>query len=155
MTPRSNNWDCFNFVLAMGDDEHVHWCACCQYCLVKLSRPTTAMVSKAMCQKNYKSSVDWRCIVQGTICRGPQQLRLCIACTEYATDIELQCSHLCHWWADMAASEGSPHNVLHSSSVHVYRHRKTKQEGRERHNSMVSWGTASRCWRLYSFLHAV
>ena len=41
--------------------------------------------------KLYRYSVDWQCIVysiQEAICRGPWQLRLCIACNN-ATDIEL------------------------------------------------------------------
>ena len=43
--------------------------------------------------------------------------------------MQLTSSYNVHTYAvgvsDIAAREGSPHNVLHSSSVHVYRHRKT------------------------------
>ena len=51
----------------------------------------------------------------GRDCRGPRQLRLCIACNN-ATDIELHVHTYAVGVADIAAHEGSPHNVLHSSS---------------------------------------
>ena len=54
--------------------------------------------------------------VQGTICWGLQQLRQCIACNN-ATDIELHVHTYAVGVADIAAHEGSPHNVLHSSSI--------------------------------------
>ena len=49
------------------------------------------------------------------ICRGPRQLRLCIACNN-ANNIELHVHTYAVGVADIAAHEGSPHNVLHSSS---------------------------------------
>ena len=118
MPPRSNNWDSFNFALAVGVDEYVHaarssWVGQLQ-CYSELSYVSA---------KLYRSSVDWRWIVQGAICRG---LRLCITCKN-ATSIEL---HI-HTYAvgvlwhvacrySMPAREGSPHNVLHSSSLLVH-----------------------------------
>ena len=53
---------------------------------------------------------------QAVICRGPRQLRLCIACNN-ATDVELHVHTYAISIADIAAHEGSPHNVLHSSSM--------------------------------------
>ena len=47
--------------------------------------------------------------------RGPQQLRL--HCMQYATDIKLHVHTYAVGVADTAAREGSPHNVLHSSSL--------------------------------------
>ena len=38
-------------------------------------------------------------------------------CMQYATDIELHVHSYAVGVADIAASEGSPHNVLHSSSI--------------------------------------
>ena len=55
-----------------------------------------------MSEKLYRSSVNWQCIVQGAICRGPQQLRLCITCNN-ATDIELHV-HLCCWCSRYSSS---------------------------------------------------
>ena len=67
--------------------------------------------------KLYRSSVDWLCIVQGAICQAPRQLSgLCSACNN-ATDIELHVHTYAVGVADVAAREGSPHNVLHSSSI--------------------------------------
>ena len=65
--------------------------------------------------KLYRSSVDWRCIVQGATSRGPRQLRLCIY-MQYATDIKQHVHTYGVGVADIVACEGSPHNVLHSSS---------------------------------------
>ena len=45
--------------------------------------------------------------------------RLCIACNN-ATDIELHVHTYAVGVADVAAREGSPHNVLHSSSIVLY-----------------------------------
>ena len=64
--------------------------------------------------KLYRSNVDWRCIVQGVICRGPRQLEL-------HAIMQLTSSYVhVHTYAvgvaDIAAREGSPHNMLHSSS---------------------------------------
>ena len=64
--------------------------------------------------KLYRSSVDWRCIVQGAICPGLWQLRL--HCMQYATEIELHVHTYAVGVADIAAREGSPHSVLYSSS---------------------------------------
>ena len=99
----------------MGNDEHV-----CTL-LVQLGQADSANYSYSelsyVSAKLYTSSVDLRCIVQGSICRGPWQLRLCIACNN-ATDIELHVHTYAVGVADIAAREGSPHNVLHSSSIH-------------------------------------
>ena len=69
--------------------------------------------------KLYRSSVGWRCIVQGAICRGPRQLRLCIACKMHCTNTELHVHTYAVGVADIAAREGLPHNVLHSSSYYT------------------------------------
>ena len=53
-------------------------------------------------------------ILQCAICRGPRQLRL--HCMQYATEIELHVHTYAVGVAYIAAREGSPHNVLHSSS---------------------------------------
>ena len=58
--------------------------------------------------------------LQGTICRGPWQLRLFITCIQYATDIELHVHTYAVGEADITAREGSPHNVLHLSSYQLY-----------------------------------
>ena len=53
--------------------------------------------------------------MQGVIRPGPRQLSLCIACN-IATDIEPHVHTYAVGVADIAAREGSPHNVLHLSS---------------------------------------
>ena len=102
----------------MGDNKHVHRAMCTL--LVLLSQAELANYSYSelsyVSAKLYRISVDWQCIVQDTICRGPRQLRLCNACTEYATNIELHVHTYAVGVADIAACKGSPHNVLHSSS---------------------------------------
>ena len=54
-------------------------------------------------------------------CTGCNLLRLSAAktmhCMQYATDIELHVHSYAVGVADIAAREGSPHNVLHSSSI--------------------------------------
>ena len=57
-------------------------------------------------------------MTDGALCRGPWQLRQCIACNN-ATDTELHLHTYAVGVADKAAREGSPHNVLHSSSNHA------------------------------------
>ena len=114
MPPRSNNWDNFSFYLQWAT---MSMCTL----LIQLSQAESASYSELsyMSAKLYISSVGWQCIVQGAICRGPWQLRLCIACKN-ATDIELHVHTYAVGVADIAASEGSPHNVLHSSSIYIY-----------------------------------
>ena len=69
-----------------------------------------------------KTGVDWQYIVQGAICWGPRQIRLCIAC-----NMQLTSSYIVHTYvvgvADTAAREGSLHNVLHLSRyIELYFH---------------------------------
>ena len=66
--------------------------------------------------KLYRSSVDWWLYRAWFVEVLGTQLILCIACTEYATDIELHVHTYAVGVADTAAREGLPHNVLHSSS---------------------------------------
>ena len=61
------------------------------------------------------SMIRWS--IADFICRGPWQLRPCIACIQYATDIELHVHTYAVGEADITACEGSPHNVLQSSSI--------------------------------------
>ena len=49
----------------------------------------------------------------------PRQLRLCIE-SNNATDIELHVHTYAVGVGDIAAREGSPHNVLHSSSLYYH-----------------------------------
>ena len=57
--------------------------------------------------------------MQGAICRGPWQLRQYIACNN-AIDIKLHVHTYAVGVADIAACEGSPHNVLHSYASSIY-----------------------------------
>ena len=133
MPPRSNSLDSFNFAMRHRFRKRHHvqiiettsifylqW-ATTSMCtlLIQLGQAESANYSYSelsyMSAKLYRSSVGWQCIVQGAICRGPRQLRLRIACN--ATDTELHDHTYAVGAADIAACEGSPHNVLHSSSL--------------------------------------
>ena len=84
MPPRSNNWDNFNFALAMGNDRGDDTLPTTQLghdnystVLVQLGQAVSANYSYSelsyVSAKLNISSVDSRCIVQGAICRGPRR----------------------------------------------------------------------------------
>ena len=117
----------------MGDNEHVHVADNSRHAIVtivlvqlgqaelvnysysELSYVSVKLIFCYSCIYRSTCSIDWQCIVQGAISQGRWQLRLCIACSN-ATDIELHVHTYAVGVADIAAHEGSPHNVLHSSS---------------------------------------
>ena len=104
-----------------GHDDSVHYCILVQPGQAESANYCATVSSELsyVSAKLYRSNVDWRCIVHGTICRGPWQLSLCIACNN-ATNIELHVHTYAVGVADIAAREGSPHNVLHSSSIVIH-----------------------------------
>ena len=108
---------CHHIIIETASILHLQGSMCTLLVLLGQAKSANCSYSELsyVSAKLYRSSVDWWCIVQGTICRGSRQLRLCIY-MQYATDIKLHVHTYGVGVADIVACEGSPHNVLHSSS---------------------------------------